>query len=165
MSDATGEVGFYPDRYAPKTIDGHKLTYEEKREYKKAYGDAYKEAMDEAGDMSGLTIEEVTEILTNINNYARGTAKEAVSDGYKYKPSDNSYVRGSEALDSVGIPIADYYTYYKDIGDIKKKYDTTDERKKRVIEYINEHKTLTTEQKNYLWHEAAHFDSKSPWES
>lgn len=165
VSDATGEVGFYPDRYAPKTIDGHKLSYEEKRAYKKAYGDAYKEAMSETGDMSNLTIEEVTDILTNINSYARGTAKEAVTDGYKYKPSDNSYVRGSEALDSVGIPIADYYTYYKDIGDIKKKYDTTDERKKRVIEYINEHKTLTTEQKNYLWHEAAHFDSKSPWES
>ncbi|MBQ3985630.1 MAG: hypothetical protein II635_01595, partial [Oscillospiraceae bacterium] len=165
VSDATGEVGFYPDRYAPKTIDGHKLSYEEKRAYKKAYGDAYKEAMSETGDMSDLTIEEVTDILTNINSYARGTAKEAVTDGYKYKPSDNSYVRGSKALDSVGIPIADYYTYYKDIGDIKKKYDTTDERKKRVIEYINEHKTLTTEQKNYLWHEAAHFDSKSPWES
>ena len=150
MSDATGEVGLYPDRYAPKTIDGHKLSYEEKRAYKKAYGDAFKEAMSETGDMSDLTIEEVTDILTNINSYARGY---------------NSYVRGSEALDSVGIPIADYYTYYKDIGDIKKKYDTTDERKKRVIEYINEHKTLTTEQKNYLWHEAAHFDSKSPWES
>ena len=165
MSDATGAVGLYPDRYAPKTIDGHKLSYEEKRAYKKAYGDAYKEAMRETGNMSDLTIEEVTDILTNINSYARGTAKEAVTDGYKYKPSDNSYVRGSEALDSAGIPIADYYTYYKDIGDIKKKYDTTDERKKRVIEYINEHKTLTTEQKNYLWHEAAHFDSKSPWES
>ena len=84
MSDATGEVGFYPDRYAPKTIDGHKLSYEEKRAYKKAYGDAFKEAMDEAGDMSDLTIEEVTDILTNINNYARGTAKEAVTDGYTY---------------------------------------------------------------------------------